>query len=270
MPYYAKLMNRSITIAVLAGALFGAAISYNFKSWIVRDGGQVFVTANGAAVWLYQDSHNEHHTLPVEKFGTPSSPKGLDIVPLTNRAFEDESSHYTGLHDGQVFSLDRTMVSGSITIQARDVTPLDTVTSLDTARVYASFSGPNNEHFEVRLVRLAPGTLQTQTFGGVAFNHFIHEGTGLGTDKLFTEFAYVWIHGFGDVYRNGVQISEDNYIYIGVSQRAHALSKDKVEGRYNYENPLGKLLVHFVVLPYSEKYGYNPIPTGVFGPRTRS
>ena len=50
MPYYAKLMNRSITIAVLAGALFGAAISYNFKSWIVSDGGQVFVTANGAAV----------------------------------------------------------------------------------------------------------------------------------------------------------------------------------------------------------------------------
>lgn len=257
--------RKHILIAVIA-LFLGACV---YALFIKTDGRHFSAQAHGSADWLYQDTHTEDHGLSVEEFGTPQRPKGLDVVPLANRNVSEDGTRFTSLKDGQVFSLDRTMVEGSIRLSATDLTPVDQTVSWDSADMEATFVGPDGAQFRIVLTRLTPPDLYIQTFGGVAFNHYIHGETGVGTTALFPEYAYGIINGFSDVYRNDELIAEDRYTYVAVSQRARTLNTDKNTDHYDLDEPLGKLLIHLVVLPKTqskENGGYAPIPTGIIGP----
>lgn len=226
--------------------------------------GTSIARASGQAHWLYMDDHG----LSEEEFGTPQDPKGLDAVPLENRKVDESGAHYSGLKDGMIFSRDRANVSGSIEVKVKDVTAVDMNESLDEATATANFSGPNGESFKVILhdVRSKENG-NMQTFGGVGLNSLIHGHSGSGVTKLFSEFAYVVVFGSGDIYRDDKLIAENVFIYIAASQRARVLREDAVLGHYNYSDPLGKLILHLVILPQkisaNGTFEFFPIPTGV-------
>ena len=254
-----------IPILVILILLSVVALGYTLFS---KDGGStIAVTAEGTAEWFYKDTHGEDHGLDIAKFGTPDAPKGLDKIPLTNRVESEDGTFYAGLVNGRVFSLDRADVSGSIHLKATDLTPVDTLESWDSAEMEAEFLGPNGEPFRVVLTKLTLPDFFKQTFGGVAFNHLIHGETDLGIDTVFPEFAYHVVQGYADVYRENQLIAEDMYVYIASSRRARVLNQDKISGNYNPEEPLGKLIVHLVVLPFNDKMQFSPIPTGVIDPQ---
>lgn len=252
-----------LPVALLVVLVGGLLLGYLLPK---SDGSTMRVSASGTAEWLYQDTHTEDHGLEPEKFGTPQNPKGLDLTPLVNRNVSKDGTRFTSLKDGMVFSTDRTNVPASIDIAATDLTPLDSEETWDTAKVEAHFEGPDGGKFKVVLTHLAPGHLPIQTFGGVGFNHLIHGETGLGTEHLVGVFAYEVIQGFVDVYRDDKLISSGNYGYFATSQTTNALNQDKKSGRYDQAKPLGKLIVHLVVLPYNEQGEYAPVHTGVTGP----
>lgn len=229
----------------------------------------VRVFSTGKAEWLYQDTHGEDNPLPVERFGTPAKPLGLDIIPLANRVISRDGMKFAGLKESVSFSLDRTMVdNATIVLDATDVTPLDARVSWDRAHMEATFDGPSGEKFKVILKRLAPGHLNQQTFGGVMFNHLIHGETGVGTDRIPAVFAYESVKGFVDVYRDGALVVSDVFAYIATSHNApNVLNSHKEEGLYDVDKPMDKrLIIHLVVHPYTETYEYRKIPTGVIGP----
>lgn len=230
-----------------------------------KDGIYSTVTAEGVAEWMYQDIHDSEHRLSIEKFGTPQHPKGLEILPLSNRQTTSDGRYYTGLVDGKVFSLSRTKVTGSFYLEATDLTPVDTTTSKDKAEAEARFIGPTGHEYRVVFREFLPADSNLQTYGGVAFNHLVHGETGAGTTALYPEYAYVLIQGFADVYKDGSLVSEKLFTYMAVSQRARISSEEKAADNYNPEEPLGRLLVHVVVLPHNVRGEYTPIPTGVVG-----
>jgi hypothetical protein len=249
----------ALLVVLVGGLLLGYALP---KS----DGSTMQVLADGTAEWLYQDTHTEDHGLDPEKFGTPKNPKGLDLTPVVNRNVSADGTRFTSLKDGMIFSTDRTTVTGTLRIDATDLTPLDATNTWDKAEVEANFKGPDGTDFRVVLPRLAPPTLPIQTFGGVGFNHLIHGETGLGTEQLVGVFAYIVVQGFADTYRNGELISSGNYAYFAITQASHAVNKNKQEGRYDPDHPLGVSIAHIVVLPFGEHGESLPIHTGVVGP----
>ncbi len=246
--------------------LFGVVLVYQR---LALDERTMRASSIGVAEWLYQDTHGEDNPLPVEKFGTPAKPLGLDIIPIANRVVSKDGTRFAGLKESVSFSLERTMsMNAHIALEATDLTPLDSRQSWDKAHMETTFDGPSGEKFKVVLKRLAPGNLNQQTFGGVMFNHLIHGETGVGTDRIPAVFAYQSIKGFVDVYKDGELIAEDVFGYIATSHNApNVLNPHKEAGLYNVDQPMAeRLIIHMVVHPYTETYEYRRIPTGVIGP----
>lgn len=261
------LQKWHIILALLGAGILGFVGGHLLSN---PDGQTVSVRAEGETEWMYQDTHSESNPLDPERFGTPKDPKGLEILPLTNRVISRDGTTYTGLKDGQIFSLDRTMVTGNVHFSGTDRTPLDSIDSKDSAEAEATFTGPDGAEFRVILRKLAPPSIELQTFGGVAINQPVHATTGFGTDKLYTEYAYILIQGFADVYRNGELIVKDNYLWVAASRRAQSISNDiKKAGLYNPEQPMADMIIHLVLLPHQllpdGSYAHEPIPTGVIG-----
>lgn len=257
----------TIFIIFILGAVFGSfggikQVFTSEESLNFKDSLPVTVSASGKAEWFYHDNT----ILTKDKFGTPLDPAGTDIVPLENRKISEDQKSYTHLHDGMIFSFVRTMVTGSIILEAIDLTPFDMKESKDLAVAEANFQGPDGENFKVVLKRLIPPQSIIQAFGGVGVNHLIHGHSGLGNDGLFSEFAYVVIFGFADIYREEELIAEDRFLYIAASERARVLNEDVRSGNYNVSRPTGNLIIHLVVLPYDSFFEDAPVPTGVIGP----
>lgn len=246
------LKNRSLIFKIivvfgfgfLIGLLSFIFISKTSNKNILPDG-TMTVEASGKTEWLYFDNHE----LDVNEFGTPEQPKGEDIIPVENRRVNKNETAYTTLNDTIIFSRSRDIVSGSIFVKVTDLTAIDQDISNDKAEMEATFSGPNGSNFKIVLNKLFPGKIPTQTFGGVGSNSLIHGHTGVGINKIFSEFAYIFFYGLGDIYRDGQLINKDMFVYFAVSQRSRALNEDFLEGRYNVSNPMGKLIVHLVVFP---------------------
>lgn len=262
---------RSVSFPILAGCLtLGVLIGLGaYGLFFSTDGRHISVSASGTAEWLYQDTHIQDHQLEFSRTDPSTPPQEFDSAPFTVKVVDAAGNRYDGPKESQVYTVDRVSVPGSIHLEATDVTPLDAVQSWDSAKMDASFSGPDGEQFSVVLRKLVGPDFPAQTFGGVALGHLIHGETGLGTDKLHAEFAYEVVLGLADVYKDGELIGPNVFTYVTTSQRAqHALNEGKQSGHYDPENPLGKLIVHLVIFPYSVRADgtYTNSPFGVIAP----
>lgn len=245
-------------VALLGFGILIGLLLYTF--FFPTDGRSMTISANGTAEWVFQEDHT--HGFEFSHGDHVSSPTRVKMV-------DAGGNRYEGSKGTQPLSAERTSVAGSIYIEETDLTPLDATHSLDSAKMEAQFVGPDGAHYRAVLKKLMSPKFPNQTFGGVSMNHLTNGDTGVGNSVLHTEYAYGIVFGVSDIYRNDELIAENIFNYIAVSQRSqHALNAFEIAGKYDSENPLGTLIVHFVAFPYQEQEDgtYKKVHFGVIGP----
>lgn len=252
-----------IVIALLIGGLIGYSIqpAQEVKE-VTVPGTSISVRAEGEAIWIFPGKRK----LDPELFGTPQNPLKTNWVPLEMREVSEDNNSFTTTVNVTPFSDSVEMITGTISLSVKDVTPVDDAASKDEAVVEATFTDPTGENtYTVVVQDVIPVGVDHQFFGGVGTDVYIHGVTEIGSPLVPTVWNYVVLWGIGELYKNGELIDTMRMVHVMVSQR---IRDDTFQVGFDVAYP-DKYEVHVMLPPVKvtpEGPVDSPVPTGVFLP----
>jgi len=194
-------------------------------------------------------------------FGTPDRPVGFEPAPFPLLGIPLElrkQAHgkYTFVDHATPFSDWYEVGVGSIRGTLVDATAIDGARTKDKVDFEATFQLPDGSDYRVVCKKPLAHGMAFPFFGGVATNHLLHGGTGIGTRLMPTEYTYVAFWGVGDVYKNGKLINKGQMIHMMVTEAVRG-DGYKLQFDGGVGNPPSVKTLHLMIPPY------RPTPQGM-------
>ncbi|MCE7733986.1 MAG: hypothetical protein GPJ54_03850 [Candidatus Heimdallarchaeota archaeon] len=153
-------------------------------------------------------------------FGTPADPLKTNWLPVSMRNTTQDGTAFTTTAGMTPFSNNTKSITGNLSLSVKDVTELDSMTSLDEASVDVNFTGPMGINtYRIVLKQLLPVGPDHRFFGGVGSNIYMHGETEIGTPLMPASISYVTLWGVADLYINDSLVDSMRVLHIMVSQR---------------------------------------------------
>jgi hypothetical protein len=153
-------------------------------------------------------------------FGTPAEPLKTNWLPVSMRNTTQDGTAYTTTSFMTPFSNNTKSITGSLSLSVKDITEIDTPSSLDEASVDVNFTDPTGlSNYRVVLTKLLPVGPDHKFFGGVGINTYMHGETEIGTPLMPASLSFVTLWGLADLYINGTKVDSNRVLHLMVSQR---------------------------------------------------
>lgn len=254
----ARLGGAVVVLATVSLAVAAQAHETSANSGKWTGPGVMSASADGTAIWQFPDKRQLDPML----FGTPPAPINIDLLPLSNREVNADGTRYTTIKAPAMFSNKIKKITGSFSMQVRDLTSKDVPTSKDEVAMDASFIGPNGKTYRVTMNKVIPVGPDHPFFGGVGTNVLMHGATGIGTPLVAQEFSYITVWGLGNFYIDGELVDSKRVVHIMVSERTR---DDDFQVGLGVAKP-DELEIHLAMPPVKGSPNgpvSSPLPTGV-------
>ncbi|MFV2014937.1 MAG: hypothetical protein ACC656_05895, partial [Candidatus Heimdallarchaeota archaeon] len=145
-------------------------------------------TKDNESIWMLPGPRS----LDPAIFGTPAAPLKTNWLPEAMRNTTLDGTAYTTTAGMTPFSNKTKPITGNLSLSVKDVTEMDSMTSLDEASFNANFTDPMGKNqYQVVLKQLLPVGPDHNFFGGVGINTYMHGETEIGTPLMPASVSFV-------------------------------------------------------------------------------
>lgn len=200
-------------------------------------------------------------------FGTPNMPLGFEPeigVPVQNRSVSGNA--FTTTKEPTPFSDNFSRIKGSFYMNLRDLTPVDVNQSKDTATAEFNFTDPaGNITYRVVLRNVTYVGQAHPVLGGVLIDGIAHGKSSIDTRMEPTSYVYGAVWGVGDLYVNGILVSDNRVIHAMATERVR--SPEQQGYRLLFDNELphygiqAHLLLPDMIMTGNGTMKKQPVPT---------